>query len=527
METKNINNIYIYITLVFLVLPYGNLSAQTPSSPDESPCNTHYEAAIKFVLDTPIVHPFTVSKDETTGKIGKVIFSSGNLQYSPKYQHIVSTSNGQRCETVIDVFRFAPRQIDRITNGSDAYPRNGNVYYDTIIKADVPSVWGGDSFYAEKRKCTNVTNTAVYVPYGVTAQYHGWIDLFPWGSSCQGKFAQDPGTQQFYPYQYNTNNTGNTANPYGIGPSYYADNDTKAPAYWKVGDINRNNIDTNSGPSRYFDWGYANIIKEYRNCIEIVNGKPIHTLDSTAYHIGTWRTLTAEEWNYLLFTRKVEFSTNNWSICCVEDTTLHATGNDKYIRGILLYPDDYNYTLVDAPKIARANIRTENRNGTATGTIPCRNYQGKYDSYSKSYTTTYYYGYDEVKVSATDFQRYEGMGCVFLPETWNTVNNNLGTMAGWFAFDFAVDYWTATSVNATNGYYMAYNLGRVNQAVSTSQTYTSGYGYVQTGSSSGHYEYTHSTCNFSYNKPVGARQWSAKNSGARNNCLGVRLVQDL
>lgn len=442
--------IKLYLVLLALI-PMTFLRAQI--SPDESPCNRHYEAAIKFIVDTPIVHYFSVSKDATTGKEGRVIFSSGNLQYCPSYQHIVPFTNaagkhGQRCETITDVFRFAPRQIDRVTDGRTTKWSHGNVWYDTIIKAAMLTAGpqgGLDSFYAEKRKCTNMKNAPLCVPNGITNTYHGWIDVFTWGSSCKGDKSKDPFAIQFRPYENSEQNTNNAPNYYGIGPSYYGSPVNTNPEGWRT-DVKRNNIDTNSGMSRYFDWGYANTIREYKECTQIVNQEPIHGLDSTCYKPGTWRILTSDEWKYLMTTRKVENSTNSFSYVSVEDTTLIpnvTTDVDlKYIPGLLLYPDDYNYTLVDVPKLTRNSYSLTNR------------------------------------ISAADFAKYEAAGCVFLPSVYQNAGT-AGASYGNLTQDFDCFYWTATAVNAQNAYAMTNYIGTLNCANSLQKCIAFGVRLVQ------------------------------------------------
>lgn len=411
MKTRNI------LLGTALVLTYGMVFAQTPTA-DESPCNKHYETAIKFTVDTPVIHPFTVSKNTTTGKIGKVIFSPGALQYCPSYQHIVPTATGQRCETISDFFRFAIHQYDRCTNGIEVNDwSNGNVWYDSVVKADAPSYLGGDSFYYVKRKCTNAKDAVLGTPNGITNSYHGWNDIFVWGSSCQGLRANDPFTYQFKPYECSKTSTGNAANPYGIGPSFYDPTDTNKPANWIVGNINRNNIDTNSGLSRYFDWGYANIIREYKECTQLVNGNKIHTWDSTAYTPGTWRTLTKDEWEYLMNKRVLDgVEGNTWINCVVEDTTLHQVSTGRYIPGVMILPDDFDQTLLDAPKL---NRRT-------------------WDSGQQ--------------VSASDFKKYEDVGCVFIASTGYREQ----AVPDYYCAFCDCFCWTATAYNTTLAYSTAY-----------------------------------------------------------------------
>lgn len=357
----------------------------------ESLCDRHYEAAVKFIVDTPVIHSFTVSYDANTGRKGCVIFSSGNLQYCANYQRIVD--DGHRVQKMHDVWRFAPEQYMRCTNGSDVYPACGNVWWDSVVRYTPGSVDGRDSFYYIRRKSTSCVSS--YTGTRPNIDYGGWVDLFPWGSSGKGKYARDPSAQFFYPWQSNSTSTGMATNTYGYGPAYY-NNGSGAPVGWydATTHLNRSNIDTNSGLSRYFDWGYANIIREY------------HHSDSTIYRPGVWRTLTSNEWSYLLGTRKVCGSPNAWTLCSIEDSTLtNTTANRRYIPGLLLYPDDFSFAALGITRKPFANINNNTKQGS-NGDAPA----------------TY-------RMSIDEWRMLEREGCVFLPgglETYPCVTTLFG-----------------------------------------------------------------------------------------------------
>lgn len=99
----------------------------------------------------------------------------------------------------------------------------------------------------------------------IGANSSAWIDLFGWGTS--GYHASDSHNTRYYPYSYDTTFVNTTYNTYGYGPS-------------------TNKTDKNlTGTSANYDWGVYNAISNGGN-------QP-----------GKWRTLTSDEWDYLLTKR--------------------------------------------------------------------------------------------------------------------------------------------------------------------------------------------------------------------------------
>ena len=91
----------------------------------------------------------------------------------------------------------------------------------------------------------------------ISSTYEGWIDLFGWGTS-----GWSSGADAYKPYHRS---------------KYSGD-------YW-VGGAYNNSL---TGEYAQADWGVYNAISNGGN------------------KVGMWRTLTAEEWNYILFTRRGE-----------------------------------------------------------------------------------------------------------------------------------------------------------------------------------------------------------------------------
>lgn len=311
----------------------------TPTKSTESPCNRHYETAIKFIVDTPVAHPFTVDANGA-----RVLFSSGNLQYCANYSEI---QDGVK-RSIHNAWRFAPRQFDFVGDAGAATVGatpvvGGNVYYDSIVNTGTKSlvVSTRDSLEYASKLCDNNQRGS---------GYQGWIDLLPWASSCQGSKVHDPLTKHFSPSDLiNMNEVVNGLhNQYGVGPSLDLPNDSLC-----VGALNET-FDKVSGANRYFDWGFGNGIREFRRCTRLVAEDSVeHYRDSTMYRPGVWRTLTSAEWKYILENRKLLEDNAQLAWSCVSITdTLTINGTNPTITGIVLYPDDFSFTEVGLSLIA-------------------------------------------------------------------------------------------------------------------------------------------------------------------------------
>ena len=119
----------------------------------------------------------------------------------------------------------------------------------------------------------------------ISSTYSGWIDLFGWGTS-----GWNSGANAYQPWSTSTNYS-----DYYPGGSYY------------------NNL---TGSYANADWGVYNRISNGGN------------------QAGMWRTLTYEEWKYLLFTRNA--------------STVNGTGNARFakaeigsVKGLIVFPDSF------------------------------------------------------------------------------------------------------------------------------------------------------------------------------------------
>ena len=372
---------------LFLVLGFSVLLT-TAHAAQADGCNRYYQSAVKFIVDTPTVHPFTVSE---SGR--QVTFSAGNLQYCPAR----------------DEWRFALRQFDRVGNGKSLYApeglqasgMNGNVttvFYDSIDYSTEDNTTASGYKEIKGVPCNNLL---------VSKSYDGWIDLFPWATSGHGRKVKDSLAMFFHPYELNATDLGNTYNTYGYGPSFDAGHGPGALS---------NNIDTASGTNRFFDWGYLNVIRQFNNCTHGENGA-IHAKDSTMYRPGVWRTLTSEEWKYLLTTRTVGGNDSAFTYVRLQYTDNEA----DTVSGVLIYPDDFSFSEASVPIMP----------------------------FGANYAVT--------KIDAATFAALQEVGVAFLPgchfrDFTNGVLSINENNHGYRSY-----YWSATSQNASNAYFVRFD----------------------------------------------------------------------
>lgn len=363
---------------------------------DDKSCNNHYETAIKFTLDAPEFHPFTVSRGGD-----KVYIATSNLQYCAKMQRL----EYGRIVVSKNVFRFANRPMDRCLDGG----ADGNVWYDSIGK--LKDVRGNDSLgyiRVKSRACATASQPCPDHEYG------GWTDLFPWGTSCRGAQSRDIYASQIHPFDSILPGGGDIKNPHGIGPTFYDRSDPK-PAGWT-----ENGFGPNSGPNRYFDWGFNNPI--YSSCwgSNTLEGSRVKVSAGTAYRPRLWRCMTVDEWEYLIRLHKVDGKDSAWTVCSLQDTI-----SNKPVPGVLFYPDDFSF---------------QNQN---CDTLPFGNYQQDASS---------------LVLPDAQWHELERAGCVFLPATYYRAGDAKRTLQETDK-KFCWRYWSTTAhlYGSAWGTYMFFN----------------------------------------------------------------------
>lgn len=138
----------------------------------------------------------------------------------------------------------------------------------------------------------------------VASYYPAWSDLFGWATSGYHD-AADTLNIQFSPWDHNKTYLPEPSSQYnlqGYGPSTFM-------------------ADTNlTGTSRYYDWGQYNVIS---------NGGSDQNL---------WRTMSREEWDYLLYRRPDAANLQGRATIYYVPT---PSGSTTTVRGYVLLPDDW------------------------------------------------------------------------------------------------------------------------------------------------------------------------------------------
>ncbi|MBR6991932.1 MAG: hypothetical protein IKH97_06900 [Bacteroidales bacterium] len=223
------------------------------------------------------------------GAVPEAVFTIGTNGSTPIKVFFAAGNLQYNCST--HVWRIAPHQWDVIGNGGTFTTGYNNT---------------GDNNLS-------ISNSS----------YTGWIDLFGWATSGYHN-SSDANNTRYLPTEWNNSPVNSTYNYYGYGPSTNMTNNTNL-----------------NGPNANYDWGVY-----HSNPAEGTNSNGgLYYLDESntlqeAAKGSVWRTLTKEEWEYLLTTREVNGGTG------VGHTWSGVKLNNKY--GILIYPDGYTgqYTSV-------------------------------------------------------------------------------------------------------------------------------------------------------------------------------------
>ena len=195
----------------------------------------------------------------------------------------------------------------------------------------------------------------------ISSTYTDWIDLFGWGTS---------GYNNKYPYMTST-----TGSDYGNG-----ENDIAGTNY---------------------DWGVYNAIYNPKT----------NTTDAP----GTWRTLTKDEWEYLLDTRATASSIR------------YAKGTVCGIAGLIIVPDDWKSSIYSLNNVNIVDV-------TYTSNI----------------------------IGANDWVKMDSAGCVFLPAGGNRYGTSVysvGSIGG---------YWSTIYNNSNKAYYLYFLSNSLQNNLTTS-----------------------------------------------------------
>ena len=204
--------------------------------------------------------------------------------------------------------------------------------------------------------------------HNISSTYTGWIDLFAWGTS---------GYDSKYPYM------------------------TSVYASYGNGKYDISNS--------YYDWGVYNAIYNPQT----------NTIDT----MGRWRTLTNDEWNYLLINRATLSGIR------------YAKANVHGVNGLIIVPDNYSNSIYTLDS-------TNTESATYTSNI----------------------------INVNDWKKMEAVGCVFLPAAGrrcNTIPNGTGS----FGY-----YWSATNSYSNGAYHLLFYSNYLNPSERNGDGYDRSYG---------------------------------------------------
>jgi len=233
--------------------------------------------------------------------------------------------------------------------------------------ATTHTVAGGGTAAGTWRFAPNQWDTIGARNRNISSSYSGWIDLFGWGTS-----GWDNGNYFYQPY----NSSNSTSSPYTSSNGYgYGPTNRTTYTYSLLGSYTR------------ADWGVYNAIYNPKT--------------STTDAPGTWRTLTKDEWVYLLNTRSTTSGVR------------YAKATVNGVPGLIIVPDNWS---------------------TST--------------YALNSTNTTNAAYTTNVISLATWTTLENAGCVFLPAA------GLRNGTGVSQVGSEGSYWSARS----NGTDLAYSV---------------------------------------------------------------------
>lgn len=276
---------------------------------------------------------------------GTTYTASGNYTYS--YTNSAGCASVDTLHLIIGGFdaNGASSALFSVSATKKVRFSKGNLQYKTT---GTHTVTGGGSATGTWRFAEHQYDYIGTDNSNISSSYTGWIDLFCWGTS-----GWNSGATAYQPYAVSLTSS-----------NYYP------------GGSNTNNL---TGTYARADWGVYNAIS---------NGGDLP---------GLWRTLTEDEWSYLIFTRSA--------------STVGGTNNARYARakvngtsGVILFPD--TFTMPAGLTVTNVNTRTT------------------------SYTSNTY--------TTSQWSQMETAGCIFLPAAGHRAVTEISIVGT------AGEYWSST-----------------------------------------------------------------------------------
>lgn len=226
----------------------------------------------------------------------------------------ITTPEPQAPDTTPANPNFHAKAFTINSNGDQVYFSQGNLQYQAST-----NTW---------RFAENQYDAIGSVNWAISSTNEGWIDLFCWGTSGYDNTANDPFAVNYQPWSTSTDQLGQTVTIKGTeiesvncemkpitgkcdtvwsGGGTYQSDDYNYYGYGPSTFMTDMNL---TGTSAQYDWGVFNAIS---------NG---------GGQAGMWRTLTSEEWNYILRTRNLAQYLRSLATVCG-------------VHGYVLLPDDF------------------------------------------------------------------------------------------------------------------------------------------------------------------------------------------
>lgn len=374
-------------------------------------------------------------------------YSSG-FELTPVNAILNFTINGLDASTEVDVSFSYPNYPDPIvisgkvtTDGDGTATFAIGIIYGNNLKDCTLTVDGNAIALPDKEvaagKIYNVTRNAI--PGALVGKFSVSSTDKVYFSKGNLQYTKSTGIWSFMDHQYSTVETTSQA----IGDDY-ASQDVVSLFGWGTSGWNNGNTYYQPYNTKYTSSGYGpkngstytyDLTGTYANA----DWGLYNAISNGGNTAGTWRTLTKDEWVWLLGPN----SSPNPGTNCRTSSTVNGTANARYAKaylfgtthGVIIFPDVYTHPAgVTAPTGINATSSTS---------------------------------WDGNRYTATDWAKMEAAGCVFLPAAGRRDGTNIYNVNAY------VRYWTSTYSTAG----LAYLVDISNTSMNPANDFQKAFGY--------------------------------------------------